>query len=58
MLAAVMNLIGAFLGTGVAKTVGSGIIEAPSGTSGLVVVFCALIGAIAWNLTTWYFRAH
>ena len=55
MLAAVMNLIGAFLGTGVAKTVGSGIIEAPSGTSGLVVVFCALIGAIAWNLTTWYF---
>jgi inorganic phosphate transporter, PiT family len=55
LLAAVMNLLGAFLGTGVAKTVGSGIIEAPSGPSGLVLVFCALIGAIAWNLTTWYF---
>jgi inorganic phosphate transporter, PiT family len=55
LLAAVMNLLGAFLGTGVAKTVGAGIIEAPSGTSGLIVVFSALIGAIAWNLTTWYF---
>jgi PiT family inorganic phosphate transporter len=55
LLAAVMNLVGAFLGTGVAKTVGSGIIEAPSGSSGLVLVFCALLGAIAWNLTTWYF---
>jgi inorganic phosphate transporter, PiT family len=55
LLAAVMNLLGAFLGTGVAKTVGAGIIEAPSGTSGLVVVFRALLGAIAWNLTTWYF---
>jgi PiT family inorganic phosphate transporter len=55
LLAAAMNLIGAFLGTGVAVTVGAGIIEAPSGTSGLVLVFSALIGAIAWNLTTWYF---
>ena len=54
LLAAAMNLLGAFLGTGVAVTVGAGIIEAPSGTGGLVVVFCALIGAIAWNLTTWY----
>ena len=54
-LAAVMNLLGAFLGTKVASTVGSGIIEAPPGYSGLVLVFSALIGAITWNLTTWYF---
>ena len=55
LLAAVMNLIGAFLGTKVAGTVGSGIISAPEGASGLVVVLSALLGAIAWNLTTWYF---
>ena len=54
-MAAVMNLLGAFLGTKVASTVGSGIIEAPLGYSGLVLVFSAVIGAIAWNLITWYF---
>ena len=55
IMAAVMNLIGAFLGTSVASTVGSGIIEAPVGDSGLVVVLAALVGAIVWNITTWYF---
>ena len=54
-MAAVMNLVGAFLGTEVASTVGSGIIDAPQGLPGLVVVLAALIGAIAWNLVTWYF---
>ncbi len=54
LMAAVMNLVGAFLGTEVASTVGSGIIEAPNGVSGLVVVLAALIGAIVWNLVTWY----
>jgi len=54
-MAAVMNLLGAFLGTKVAATVGTGIIEAPLGYSGLVLVFAALIGAISWNLITWYF---
>jgi len=54
LLAAVMNLIGAFLGQKVAKTV-SDIIEAPAGEHGLVVVLAALIGAITWNLITWYF---
>jgi PiT family inorganic phosphate transporter len=52
-MAAVMNLVGAFLGTEVATTVGSGIIEAPQGTSGLLVVLAALVGAITWNLITW-----
>jgi PiT family inorganic phosphate transporter len=54
-LAAVMNLVGALISTKVAATVGSGIIDPPTGSDGLKVVFAALIGAIAWNLITWYF---
>jgi PiT family inorganic phosphate transporter len=54
-MAAVFNLIGSFLGAKVAKTVGSGIIELPDGKQSLTVVFAALLGAIAWNLLTWYF---
>ncbi|MCW2858547.1 MAG: phosphate transporter [Actinoallomurus sp.] len=54
-LAAVMNLVGAFLGTGVAKTVGSGIIDPPKDLHGLTIVAAALIGAIVWNLITWYY---
>jgi PiT family inorganic phosphate transporter len=54
-LAAVANLIGALISTSVAKTVGAGIIDAPSGSEGLQLVFSALIGAIVWNLITWYF---
>jgi inorganic phosphate transporter, PiT family len=56
LLAAAMNFLGAFLGTNVAETVGSGIIEAPEqSVSGLVVVLAGLLGAITWNLVTWYF---
>jgi PiT family inorganic phosphate transporter len=54
-MAAVMNLVGAFLGTGVAKTVGSGIIDPPKDMHGLTIVAAALAGAIVWNLITWYF---
>jgi phosphate/sulfate permease len=54
-LAAVMNLVGALISTSVAKTVGAGIIDAPTGSEGLQLVFAALIGAITWNLITWYF---
>ena len=54
-LAAVMNLVGALLSTSVAKTVGAGIIDAPTGGEGLRLVFAALVGAIVWNLITWYF---
>ncbi|MCU1613697.1 MAG: putative low-affinity phosphate transport protein [Frankiales bacterium] len=54
-LAAVMNLVGALISTKVAATVGGGIIDPPSGSAGLQVVFAALVGAIAWNLITWYF---
>src|SRR5215207_8636379 len=54
-LAAVMNLVGALISTKVAATVGAGIIDPPTGSGGLQVVFAALIGAITWNLITWYF---
>jgi inorganic phosphate transporter, PiT family len=55
LMAAVMNFLGAFLGTEVATTVGKGIINTPDGKHGLVVVLSALVGAITWNLITWYF---
>jgi inorganic phosphate transporter, PiT family len=54
-LAAVMNMIGALAGTGVAVTVAKGIIDTPQSESGLAVVGAALAGAIMWNITTWYF---
>jgi PiT family inorganic phosphate transporter len=55
IMAAIGNFIGAHLGGHVAKTVGSGIVDPPTGMSGLGIVFCGVIGAIAWNLITWYF---
>ncbi len=53
-MAAVMNFVGAFLGQEVAKTVSS-VITIPTDTHGLVIVMGGLLGAIAWNLITWYF---
>ncbi|WP_433066206.1 anion permease [Dactylosporangium sp. CS-033363] len=55
LMAAAGNFIGAHLGGHVAATVGSGIIDPPTGMSGLGIVFAAVVGAIAWNLVTWYF---
>ncbi|MFE1752120.1 inorganic phosphate transporter [Streptomyces anandii] len=54
-MAAVMNLAGAFLGSGVAKTVSEGLIQTPTGGKGMGILFAALLGAIVWNLITWYF---
>ncbi len=53
-MAAVFNLVGAMLGEGVAKTIGSGIISPGEGRHGLVIVMAGLLGAIAWNLITWW----
>lgn len=53
MLAAVLNFVGALTGTAVASTIGKGIITPDTIT--LVVVLSALIGAIFWNLFTWYY---
>jgi len=52
-LAAVTNLIGAFLGSAVATTIASGLVDPRVATSN--VLFCALIAAIFWNLLTWWF---
>ncbi|MGN6574100.1 MAG: inorganic phosphate transporter [Nocardioides sp.] len=55
LMAAVMNFVGAFLGQKVAHTVSDTIVPGGSETHGLVVVVAGLVGAIAWNLITWYF---
>ncbi|MBT8228557.1 MAG: inorganic phosphate transporter [Dactylosporangium sp.] len=54
-VAAVGNLVGAFLGKGVAETVGKGLVTLPTGVTSLGVVFAGVLGAVCWNLTTWYF---
>jgi phosphate/sulfate permease len=54
-MAAVANVIGALVSTKVAATIGGGIIDAPNGRDGMVLVLSALLGAITWNLGTWYF---
>jgi PiT family inorganic phosphate transporter len=51
--AAVFNFVGAFLSLKVAATVGKDIVD--SGAISMTIVFAGLIGAIAWNLATWYF---
>ena len=55
VMAAVGNLVGSFFGVKVAATVGKGVITAPNTVAGLGVIFAGLVGAIAWNLVTWYF---
>src|ERR671938_1438526 len=51
-VAAVANLAGAFVTTAVAKTVGKGIID--TSLANEKTVLAALLGAIAWNLLTWW----
>ncbi|WP_269757364.1 inorganic phosphate transporter [Actinomadura violacea] len=53
-MAAVMNMLGALLGVQVAKTI-SEVITPPSGLHGLTVIAAGVLGAITWNLITWYF---
>jgi inorganic phosphate transporter, PiT family len=52
LVASIANLAGAFVTTAVAKTVGKGIID--TGLATMQVIFAALLGAIAWNLLTWW----
>jgi PiT family inorganic phosphate transporter len=56
LMAAVFNLVGAMLGTEVASTIGSGIIDITEASAhkGLVMVLSAVVGAIVWNLITWW----
>ena len=51
-MSAVLNFVGAFLSLSVAATIASGMVD--SGAITLTVVFAGLVGAILWNLATWY----
>jgi PiT family inorganic phosphate transporter len=53
LMAATTNLLGALWGTAVAKTIASGLVDTKVVTSQILV--CALLGAIVWNLITWWF---
>jgi PiT family inorganic phosphate transporter len=55
IIAAVMNLIGAFLSTAVAKTISTDTIQGDLTAWGPAMIFAGLTGAILWNLTTWFF---
>ena len=52
-LASILNFVGAFLSIQVAATIASGIVDSDAITT--TVIFAGLIGAIFWNLLTWYF---
>ena len=56
-LAAILNLVGAFLSTEVAKTISGGIIN--EGPGGVLIspelIFAGLVGAIVWNMVTWLY---
>lgn len=55
LLAAVLNLVGAFLSTEVAQTISGGIIKESEISSAIFpeIIFAGLIGAITWNMLTW-----
>jgi len=64
MMAAVLNFVGALVSHGVAKTIASGLVTsekisnvqgASIGSLPQYVILAALVGAIVWNLITWYF---
>jgi PiT family inorganic phosphate transporter len=52
-LAAALNFVGAFLSLSVAATIATGIVDSDQVTT--PIVFAGLIGAITWNLVTWFF---
>jgi PiT family inorganic phosphate transporter len=52
-LSGVLNLLGAFLSVSVAATIASGIVDSSKVT--LPIVLAGLLGAILWNVLTWYF---
>lgn len=55
IMAAVLNLVGALLGSEVANTLGKGIVNTDVVMGSHILVLAALIGAITWNLITWYY---
>src|SRR6476619_2656566 len=55
ILAAGTNLLGAMWGTAVAKTISSGLVDSKLVVMSSDIIICALLGAIIWNLITWWF---
>ncbi|HEX8919602.1 MAG TPA: inorganic phosphate transporter [Chloroflexota bacterium] len=55
LLSSVMNVVGAFFTLKVAATIGSGVVDPKKFHITLVMIIAALLGAIAWNLITWYY---
>jgi inorganic phosphate transporter, PiT family len=53
--ASVLNFVGAFISLEVAATVAKDVVEIQANSVGLLAVFGGLVGAITWNLITWYF---
>jgi inorganic phosphate transporter, PiT family len=53
--AAILNFVGAFISLEVAATVANDVVSVQANSVGLLAVFGGLVGAIAWNLITWYF---
>ncbi|GGW87547.1 inorganic phosphate transporter [Streptomyces lomondensis] len=51
LISGVLNVVGAFLSTEVAKTISGGIVDDTLVTPGMI--FAGLVGAILWNLLTW-----
>jgi PiT family inorganic phosphate transporter len=51
LIAGVLNIVGAFLSTEVARTISGGIVDDTLVTPGMI--FAGLVGAILWNLVTW-----
>jgi len=54
IMAASLNLVGAFIGTHVAETIGKGIVNPDIIAGCQTIILAALMGAIIWNLFTWY----
>src|ERR1700733_1126638 len=54
MLAAFTNLLGAMWGTAVAKTITGGLVDSKMVSMTSDIIICTLIGAIVWNLLTWW----
>ncbi|MFI6075089.1 anion permease [Actinoplanes sp. NPDC051343] len=55
LMAAIGNFIGTHFGARVATTVGSGLVTLPHQMDALAVVLAGVVGAVCWNLITWYF---
>ena len=53
VMAAVLNFVGAVFSTSVAKTIAGGLVDPAVATQ--TVVLSAIVGAIAWNLITWFY---